>query len=83
MTSPELQPLAPRPPRPLVVHWLVDSAIVFLLVVLVALFLGAPLWAVALAALVIGAPLAPWTRRAEARALARRDLPDASAGEVG
>jgi type IV secretory pathway TrbD component len=76
LTSSEHRPLAPRPPRPLVVHWLVDSAVVFLLAVLVALFLGASLWVVALAALVIGAPLAPWTRRAEARALARRDLPD-------
>lgn len=56
-------------------HWLVDSAVVFLLVLIVALFLGASLWFVVIAALLVGLPLAPWTRRAEARALARREPP--------
>jgi len=60
-----------------VVHWLVDSAVVFLLVLIVALFLGASLWGVVIAALLIGLPLAPWTRRAEERALARREPPRA------
>jgi hypothetical protein len=59
-----------------VVHWLVDSAVVFLLVVIVALFLGASLWFVVIGALLIGLPLAPWTRGAEERALARREPPD-------
>jgi hypothetical protein len=45
---------------------------VFLLVVLVAVFLGVSLWGVVAAALVVGVPLAPLSRRAEARALARR-----------
>ena len=58
------------------VHWLVDSAVVFLLAVIVALFLGASLWAVVIVSLLIGLPLAPWTRRAEERALARRRTPE-------
>jgi hypothetical protein len=58
------------------VHWLVDSAVVFLLAVIVALFLGASLWFVVVAALLVGLPLAPWTRRAEERALAGRRPPD-------
>ena len=41
----------PRPlrttPRPPLVHWLVDSAVVFLALILVGLFLGAPWWGVA------------------------------------
>ncbi len=69
----EPAPLPRRPPRPLVVHWLVDSAVVFLMTVLVALFLGASIWAVVVFALVVGIPLAPLTRGAEERALARRD----------
>ena len=56
-------------------HWLVDSAVVFLLVLIVALFLGASLWTVVIVALLVGLPLAPWTRRAEERALARREPP--------
>jgi hypothetical protein len=62
-----------------VVHWLVDSAIVFLLTVIVALFLGASLWLVVIGALLVGLPLAPWTRRAEERALARREQPETPA----
>jgi hypothetical protein len=58
------------------VHWLIDSAVVFLLAVIVALFLGASLWLVVVAALLVGLPLAPWTRRAEERALAGRRPPD-------
>ena len=72
----EPAPLPRRPPRPLVVHWLIDSAITFLVVVLVALFLGVSIWAVIVFALVVGIPLAPLTRGAEERALARRDSPE-------
>jgi hypothetical protein len=72
----EPAPLPRRPPRPLVVHWLIDSAITFLVVVLVALFLGVSIWAVIVFALVLGIPLAPLTRGAEDRALARRDSPE-------
>jgi hypothetical protein len=65
-------PLPDRPPRPLVVHWAVDAAVTFLLIAIVALFLGASLIAVAIAAAVAGVFLAPWTRSLEARGLARR-----------
>ena len=73
--EPAPPPLPRRPPRPLGVHWLIDSATVFLVVVLVALFLGVSIWAVVVFALVVGIPLAPLTRGAEERALARREEP--------
>jgi hypothetical protein len=66
------RPLPDRPPRPLIVHWVIDSAVAFLLTVIVALFLGASLILVAVAAAVAGVFLAPWTRSLEARGLARR-----------
>jgi hypothetical protein len=66
------RPLPDRPPRPLVVHWVIDAAVTFLVSVIVALFLGASLIAVAIAAAVAGVFLAPWTRSLEARGLARR-----------
>jgi len=44
--------------------------------VFVALLLGVTIWTVVIVALLIGLPLAPWTRRAEERALARREMPD-------
>ena len=66
------RPLPPREPRPLFVHWAVDSAVVFLLTVIVAIFLGAALITIAIAAVIAGVFLAPWTRSLEARGLARR-----------
>ena len=66
------RPLPPRDPRPLFVHWAIDSAVVFLLTVIVAVFLGASLITVAIASVVAGVFLAPWTRSLEARGLARR-----------
>ena len=66
------RPLSPRDPRPLVVHWAIDAAVVFLLTVVVAVFLGAALITIAIAAVVAGVFLAPWTRNLEARGLARR-----------
>jgi hypothetical protein len=66
------RPLPDRAPRPLVVHWIVDAAVTFLLTVIVALFLGASLIIVAVAAAIAGVFLAPWTRSIEARGLARR-----------
>jgi hypothetical protein len=66
------RPLPDRPPRPLVVHWVIDAAVAFLLTVIVAVFLGASLIAVAIAAAIAGVFLAPWTRSLEARGLARR-----------
>jgi len=58
------------------VHWLVDSAVLFLVMAFVALLLGVSIWTLVIVALLIGLPLAPWTRRAEERALARRETPD-------
>lgn len=66
------RPLPPRGPRPLLVHWAVDAAVVFLLTVIVAIFLGAALITIAIAAVIAGVFLAPWTRSLEARGLARR-----------
>jgi hypothetical protein len=66
------RPLPPREPRPLIVHWGIDSAVVFLLTVVVAVFLGAALITIAIAAVIAGVFLAPWTRSLEARGLARR-----------
>jgi hypothetical protein len=66
------RPLADRPPRPLAVHWVIDAAVAFLVSVIVALFLGASLIIVAVAAAIAGVFLAPWTRSLEARGLARR-----------
>jgi hypothetical protein len=66
------RPLPPREPRPLFVHWAIDSAVVFLLTVIVAIFLGAALITIAIAAVIAGVFLAPWTRSLEARGLARR-----------
>ena len=65
--------LPPRPPRPFAIHWLVDAAVAFLAVVIVALFWGVPLVPLAIGALVVGAVAAPFTRRAEIRALAARE----------
>ncbi len=70
MTEPA--PLPHREPRPFAVHWLVDSAVVFLACVLVALMFELSFVTVILAALLVGLVVAPFTRRLEARALAQR-----------
>lgn len=69
--------LPPRPPRPFAIHWLVDAAILFVAVLFLALIAGIPLIPLAIVALVLGAIAAPFTRRAEIRALAARE-PDSS-----
>lgn len=69
-------PLPRRPPRPLGVHWLVDSAVAFCVIVLPALFLGAGIVPIVIAALLLGAAIAPWTRQREIAALARRPDPE-------
>ncbi|HEX9467183.1 MAG TPA: hypothetical protein VGA11_02120 [Acidimicrobiia bacterium] len=61
-----------RPPRALVVHFAVDSAVAFLGMIVVGLILGASIVLVGVAAIVVGALVAPFTRRAEAHALAAR-----------
>ena len=57
----------------MVVHFGVDAAVAFLALIVLGLFLGLPWVAIALFAIAIGALAAPFTRRAEERALAARD----------
>ena len=71
------RPLPPRDPRPLLVHWVIDAAVVFLLTVIVAIFLGAAIITVAIASVVAGVFLAPWTRSLEARGRAPPPQPAA------
>lgn len=66
-------PLRRRPPRPLLVHWAIDAAVAFVAVLFLALLAGFPILGVAAAAVVVGAVAAPFTRRAEERALAERE----------
>lgn len=76
--------LPARPPRPLVVHFGVDAAVAFLVMILVALMFGFGIVETALVALVVGAIAAPCTRRAEVRALAARGRTgDEAADEAG
>jgi hypothetical protein len=76
MTEP-VAPLPRREPRPFPVHWLVDSAVVFLAVILVALMFEIGFGAVIIASLAVGLLAAPFTRRLEAKSLARRKSHDA------
>ena len=67
------RPLPPRPPRSFLVHWAVDSAIAFLVVLLPVLFLSASVWVAVVIGVVVGWLVTPWSRRAEARGLAERE----------
>ncbi|MSO79877.1 MAG: hypothetical protein EXQ79_09780 [Acidimicrobiia bacterium] len=53
-----------------------DTAVIFLAVVLVLFFLDVSIWVVAIIAVILGAVAAPFTRRAEERGLARRYTAD-------
>ena len=64
--------LPPREPRSLLVHALIDTAVAFLASIVVLLILGVSFWVVIIVAVVLGVAIAPVTRRAEMRALARR-----------
>lgn len=64
--------LAARPPRTLLVHFGIDSAVAFLALAMLALLIDVPLVAAAVVAIVAGASAARFTRRAEQRALAAR-----------
>jgi hypothetical protein len=57
----------------MLVHFGIDSAVAFLALIVLGLFLGIEWYTVALFAIAIGALAAPFTRRAEERALAARD----------
>ena len=59
-------------PRPLVVHWLVDSAVLFLATIIVALFVGVSWWVVLMLSLVLGGVAARLTYQADVRAMAER-----------
>jgi hypothetical protein len=68
--------LPARDPRPFVIHFLVDSAVCFLGILILGLIWGIG-WAVLLVtSLVVGAVAAPFTRRAEERQLAARPTID-------
>jgi hypothetical protein len=54
------------------VHFGIDTAVAFLALVLVGLIIGVPLLAIAGVAIVAGVVAAPYTRRAEVRALDAR-----------
>jgi hypothetical protein len=77
-TNPDEHPEQPSPrplrtePRPLAVHWVIDSAVAFLATIIVASFLGAGWLVVLISAAVVGAVLAPMTHRADERAIAAR-----------
>ena len=81
VTSEPTPPLPPRPPRSPAVHFGIDTAVAFLALLVLGLILGAGLVGIAIVAVVVGAIAAPFTRRAEARALARREA-DAGGGRI-
>jgi hypothetical protein len=66
-------PLPRRPPRSIFVHFGVDAAVAFLALIILGLILGLKWYTVALIAIAIGGLAAPFTRRAEERALAARE----------
>ena len=73
MTNEPLPRLPPRPPRSLAVHFGIDAAVAFLGILVLGLIFGVPPVAIAIIAVVAGAIAAPFTRRAEERALAARE----------
>ena len=80
MTTDPIPPPAPdalpaRAPRPLIVHFAVDSAVAFLALVMLGLIVGVAWGITAFVSLVIGAIACRYTHRAEMRALAARQPP--------
>jgi hypothetical protein len=65
-------PLPRRPPRSLFVHFAIDTAVAFLLSILIFLMFSLPLWIAVLFAAGVGIGAAPYTRRAEIAGLAKR-----------
>jgi hypothetical protein len=55
------------------VHWVIDSAVAFLALLVLLLIFGFPILVIVVVAVVIGAMVAPSTRRAEIRSLADRE----------
>jgi hypothetical protein len=68
----EAPPLPRRPPRSIWIHIGIDFLIAFLALVFLFWVLGLPLWLTIVVAWIAGIAAAPFTRRAEERALAER-----------
>lgn len=66
-----------RPARPLATHILIDGIVAAIVIGIPGFLAGVPLWALISIGGFIGIAAAPFTRRAELRALAKR--PEASA----
>jgi hypothetical protein len=64
--------LPPREPRPYVIHFLVDTAVCFLAILILGLIWGIGWVVLLLISVMVGAAVAPLTRRAEERQLAQR-----------
>ncbi len=71
-STPQPPQLPPREPRSLLVHVVVDTAVVLLATVLMLWIVGVAIWIAVIVAVILGACAAPFTRRAEERALAQR-----------
>jgi hypothetical protein len=65
--------LPPRPPRPLFVHVAIDTAVAGLAILFLGLVTGFSLVTIVVTAAILGLIAAPFTRRAEIRALAARE----------
>ena len=65
--------LPPRPPRPWFVHWAIDTAVAGLAILFLGLITGFSLVTILVTAAILGLIAAPFTRRAEIRALAARE----------
>ena len=65
--------LPPRPPRSLFVHWAIDTAVAGLAILFLGLITGFSLVTIVVTAAILGVIAAPFTRRAEMRALAARE----------
>lgn len=76
MASEQPPRLPARDPRPFVIHFLVDSAVCFLGILILGLIWGVGWVVLLVVSLVVGATVAPFTRRAEERQLAARPAID-------
>jgi preprotein translocase subunit SecD len=72
VSDPEPTALPPRPPRPFLVHWGIDAAVACLAILFLGLIAGFALVTIIVTGLILGLIAAPFTRRAEIRALAAR-----------
>ncbi len=75
MNASESFRLPRRPPRPLATHILIDGVVAAIVVGVPGFIAGIPLWALISVGGFIGIAAAPFTRRAESRALAKRPEP--------